>query len=201
MAININPGTPLRHVATITSTGSWTAPVGTTLAFVSIHGATGGGGSGNNRPQRYGQVTSGSAGGVGTISAAYVQVTPGSAHTITIGAGGAGGGSANPDVASAGGSTGGTTVFDGAFSVTSSGGAGGIPMTRYTFGTTGSASGTGSGTTSLTTVNPGASTLIRTGTITSQTTGGSSGGGGGGAGRYTSSAGGTGAAGFVHIYI
>ena len=201
MAININPGTPLRHVATITSTGSWTAPTGTTLAFVSIHGATGGGGSGHARPQRYGQSTTGATGGVGTISGAYVQVTPGSAHTVTIGAGGAGGAAGNPDAVSSGGSTGGTTIFDGAFNVTSSGGAGSTPLSRYTFGATGSASGTGSGTTSLTTVNPGVSTLIRTGTITSQTTGGSSGGGGGGATRYANSAGSAGVAGFVHIYI
>ena len=47
MAINVNPGTPLRHVATYTATGNWTAPLGTTVAFVAIHGATGGGGAGS----------------------------------------------------------------------------------------------------------------------------------------------------------
>jgi hypothetical protein len=43
MAINTS-GKPLRHVSTFTSSGNWVTPAGVTSVFVSINGASGGGG-------------------------------------------------------------------------------------------------------------------------------------------------------------
>ena len=202
MAININPGSPLRHVATYNTSGNWTAPAGTNLAFVSIHSATGGGAAGHSRPQRYGQQLAGAAGGTGIVSGAYVQVTPGSAHVVTIGAAGAGGAGGGSDVNNAGGANGGTTTFDGAFSVTGTGGANAWTTSgRYSINSNVGASANSAGTTSLTSLNPGNTTLIRTGTISNQATGASGGGAGGNATRYNNNAGGTGANGIVHIYL
>lgn len=201
MAININPGTPLRQVATFNSSGNWTAPLGTNVAFISIHGASGGGGAQQNR---YGDYSAG-AGGSGILAGAYVQVTPGSSHVVTIGAAGAAGtrlpNSANQASANSGGA-GGSTIFDGAITVV--GGNGGIKteVNSNSPAASGNA-GTASGVTNLTTLNPGAATMIRTSTISTQNTGGSSGGAGGfGGSRYSQpNAAGTGAAGQMHIYI
>ena len=195
MAININPGSPLRHVATFNSSGSFTPPPGTNLAFVSVVGA----GSGGYGSVRYATGATGFAGGV---AGAYMQVVGGSPHVVTIGAGGTGSVAAhnNPMVAPG---TGGTTSFDGRLTIT---GAGGNTGARYSGGSANTSTTTGS--TALTTINPGATTLISTGTITSQTTGGSAGGAGAGSitgttpryqqGNTTGSAG-TGGA--VHIYV
>ena len=194
MAINLNPGTPLRHVSTVTSSGNVFIPVGTTLAFVSIHSATGGtGGVRTEGYQRYNGIPG--AGGAGTVSGAFVQVTPGANAVVTIGAGGSAG------AARAAGSTGGTTIFDGA--ITATGSAGGhvaVQAGRYSpggFAPAGSAAPAATGTTSLTSLSPGATTLVRTKTITSQATGGSAGGSGGS--RY--GVGSAGASGIVHVYI
>ena len=195
MAININPGTPLRHVATINATGNWTAPAGTNIAFVSIHGATGGGAGGGWG--RYN--TTGGAGGTGMVSGAFVQVTGGAAHAVTIGAGGAGGpGSAGQGGGSGGGAAG-VTNFDSALTVPGSGGGtAGVP------GAAGSAASSGSGTTNLTSLSPSGA-LTRVATITNQTTGALAAGNAGSkftASRYGSGdAGGTGASGQVHVYI
>lgn len=193
MAININPGSPLRHVATFNGSSNFIAPQGATLAFVSIHGASGGGSGGSGRAQ-------GGVGGTGTISGAFVQIIPGGTHIVTIGAGGNGGAPGNAHVPSQAGGAAGTTIFDGAFQVTGAGGGGAV--TRYGQGNAG-AVGVGSGTTTLTTVSP-AGALIRTGTISSQNTGGSAGGNGGNesGNRYSSGqAGSAGVAGQMHIYI
>jgi len=181
MAININPGSPLRHVATFNSSGTWTSPVGTNLAFVSVHGASGGGSGAG----RYGQSLSGQT---SLIGAAYVQVTGGGGHVITVGAGGAGGSPLNGPTYGNNGGTGGTSSFDGRLTIT---------------GSSNSGNGSGSGSTSLTTLNPGASTLVSTGAITTQTTGGNAGGGGGsGNARYQQGqSGAAGASGQVHVYI
>jgi hypothetical protein len=205
MAININPGSPLRHVATFNATGNWVAPLGTNLAFVSIHGATGGGGTLGTRYAASEGRYNGPAGGVGSVSGAYVQVTPGSAHSVTIGAGGlgasvSGGGNGRTYTSS---NVGGSTIFDSAFTATSS--AGGAQGSRYSNGGTSAVGTPATGTTSLTAVNPGSSTLTRVGTIASQNTGGRTGGVGGtasGDSRYgTVNAGGVGSTGLVHIYI
>ena len=192
MAININPGTPLRHVATFNSSGNWTAPIGTNLAFVSVVGAGSGGyGGGPNFNL---------SGGTGGVAAAYVQVTGGGTHVVTVGAGGSGGsGFGGGNVPAAG--SGGTTLFDGRLSIT---GATSPSGSRYS-ASVGTSSA--SGATTLTTLNPGASTLVSTATITSQTSGGGAGGSGGGTPRYIprysagNTSGNTGSSGAVHIYI
>ena len=199
MAININPGSPLRHVSTFNATGNWLAPAGTNIAFVSMHGAAGGGGGASFRYSG----NTGGTGGTGVVAGAFVQVTPGASHSITIGAGGTVGLTNSPNQGSRQGNTGatgGTTNFDQAFSAL--GGAGGNISVNDSNGNAG-AGGTATGTTSLTTLSPGANTIPRVGTITSQNTSGQTGGTGtGGGSRYSPpTIGNSGQSGFAHIYI
>jgi hypothetical protein len=198
MAININPGKPLRQIATFNSSGNWTASAATNLAFVSIHGASGGGAAGTGYFNDFGVNRTGGSGGTGVISSAWVQVTPSAAHVITIGAGGAGG-AGSPGPSGTGGSTGGTTTFDGALSAIGAGG--GLVGSGNTPGGAGSA-GTSSGQTAYSTVSPSNSALKRTGTIANQTSGGFGGGAGSGAGpNGPSGAGSAGSSGQIHIYV
>lgn len=186
MAINTNPVSPLRHVATFNSSGNYLAPAGATLAFVSIHGASGGGAGGTNN----GRYATGGPGGSGLVAGAFVQITPSGNHVVTVGAAGAAGIQGN----SGNGGSGGTTSFDGALSVT--GGTGGsVTQGRYSTGTGGNQS-TASGTTSLTSLSPSGA-IVRTGNISTQNTGAAAGGNGGV--RY--SAGAAGSAGQLHIYL
>jgi hypothetical protein len=183
MAINTNPGSPLRHVTTFTSSGTFRVPDGTTIAFASVHGASGGGGSGANNTQRYGG-TFGRAGGAGVIASGFVQVTPGRDHVVTIGAGGGAG------------STGGTSTFDSAITVF--GGTGG---SQSGAGSTGSSSIV----TALTTVPPSANTLTRVFGSTTQATGGAAGGAGGAGNSAPHSGSGqsgfSGTSGIIHVYL
>jgi hypothetical protein len=202
MAIDRNPGAPLRHVASITSTGNWIAPAGVTSAFISIHGA--GGGSGGAAPfgNRYGiDGRASGAGGAGPAASAWVQVNPGGTHSVTIGAAGTGGTVPATNSANAGTSAG-TTNFDGAITVT--GGAGGEAMIPNSHGSSrpAGANGTASGITALTTLSPSNLTITRVGTISSQNTGGGTGGAAVAAPRYgQGSVGSAGTAGVIHIYI
>ena len=75
MAININPGTPLRQVATFNSSSNFTPPAGTNIVFVSIHAAAGGGGGGTFSGT-FGAGGAIQAGGNGLIGSAFVQVIP-----------------------------------------------------------------------------------------------------------------------------
>jgi hypothetical protein len=188
MAINVNPGTPLRHVSTFTSSGTWTAPQGTTLAFVSVQGAAGGGGGGGNR-SRYGPDSSGGAGGNGMNAAGWVQVNPGAAHVITIGANGTAG------ITQVGGTSGGNTSFDGA--IFSLGGAGGGAGGYNGAGGAGSA-GSSVIQTALTLQSPSASTLARVLNSTTTNSGGVTGGPGGGQNASGNNPSGTPS---IHIYI
>ena len=195
MSIDRNPGTPIRHVASFNSSGTFTPPPGTNLAFVSTVGA----GSGGYSASRYGTGATGHAGGV---AGAYVQVIGGSPHVVTVGAGGSAGDSTASDNMNAPG-RGGTTSFDGRLTIT---GAGGNAGSRYTGGN--AITSAASGITTLTTINPGANALISTGAITSQTTGGSAAGTGANAahgtlGRYQTGdkVGNAGTGGVVHVYI
>ena len=198
MAINVNPGKPLRQIATFNSSGNWTASAATNLAFVSIHGASGGGASGVGYYNDYGTNRNGGAGGTGIITSAWVQVTPSATHVITIGAGGAGG-AGTPLPTNLAGSTGGTTSFDGALSAFGSGG--GLVGAGNTPGGSGNA-GTSSGQTAYSTVSPSNSALKRTGTIANQTSGGFGGGAGSNAApNGTSNAGSAGTSGQIHIYV
>lgn len=186
MAINTNPVAPLRHVATFNSSGNYLAPSGATLAFISVHGASGGSAGGANN----GRYATGGPGGAGLIAGAFVQITPSGNHTVTVGAGGAAGVQGN----NGNGGTGGTTSFDGAITVT--GGTGGFTTQgRYSTGTAGN-QGSASGTTSLTSLSP-AGAIVRTGTVSTQNTGAASGPNGGV--RY--GAGTAGTAGQLHIYL
>jgi len=209
MAININPGSPVRHVSTFTASGNFTPPPGINVAFISVHSSTGGGGGGGSG----GSLSSGTGGtsGDGKVSGAFVEVIPGVAHAIAIGAGGAGGAAPTPGsryVAYTGGTgaTGGTTTFDGtALAVPgSSGGVGGFGGTRYRYqgtnGGTGAVAGAPTGITSLTSLPPSGA-LTRTKTITQQATGGTAGSAGGVGQRYSGPAGTAGASAIVHVYI
>lgn len=161
MAINSNPQAPLRHVASFNSTGNIVFPAGVNQAFIQINGATGGGGQTN--PSTGGHGGGGSA-GPGLVSGSWVQVMPGATYAVTIGAGGQASG------------TGGTTSFDTVVAVSGSPG-GPQAASRYGSGSPSNAHGNVNSTnTSLTTLNPGASTLARVITVTSQTTGGQPGG-------------------------
>lgn len=170
MAINTSPGTPVRHVATFNSSGTWNAPQGVSLAFVSVHGATGGGGGRSGPGSRY----SGAAGGSSPIAAGWVQVNPGNPHTITVGAGGSAGTNVNGDTTGNTGGVGGTSSFDGAITVT--GGNGGVGANRYGNNNTVGTLGASSARTTLPTVSPSNATTIRVASFTSQQTGAASGG-------------------------
>ena len=92
-------------LATFTSVGttSWTAPSSVYNVEVLVV-AGGGGGGGNNAG---GQTPQGGGGGGGVIYRTFYPVTPGTAYTVTVGDGGAGGTSgSNP------GTNGSNSVFD-----------------------------------------------------------------------------------------
>jgi hypothetical protein len=204
MAININPGDALRHIATFTSTGNFVVPAGIKVAFVSIHGSAGGGGA--TRPgSPTGNV--GGTGGPGLVAGAFVEVSPGSTYAVTIGAGGGvgtGSGSGRYANATVGG-TGGTSSFDSGSIFAVTGGLGGNVANAGTSGNIG-ATGAASGLTTLTALSP-ASAMARVKGITTQATGGTTGGTGGvnnqSDGRYGTSTPGAsaGQGGFAHIYI
>lgn len=69
--------------ATFTASGTWTCPAGVYTAFVRVLGGGAGGAGGTSN-------TPGGGGGAAVENTAVVKVTPGTAYTITIGAGGAG---------------------------------------------------------------------------------------------------------------
>jgi hypothetical protein len=212
MAIDINPGQPLRHVATFASTGNFVVPAGVTRIFASIHGTSGGGGGGGVGSRYSDGQNPGAAGGGGRIAGAWIQVVPSATYSVTVGAAGTGGTKATGQTYTAGGTggTGGTSSFDGsALSVTGgTGGTGGRYGNRYTarYGGNPIAGSTGgaSGTTALSTLPPSALSITRTGSITTQTTGATTGGGGGNSSQWASAsnnAGGAGQAGIVYIYV
>lgn len=74
-------GGKIQKIEKITSTQSWTAPSDVTSVHVTMCGGGGGGGSQENR----------CTGGAGSVDFNTINVTPGQAYTITIGAGGAAG--------------------------------------------------------------------------------------------------------------
>ena len=197
MAINVNPGAPLRLISSYNSSGNFTVPLGTSVAFVSIHSSTGGGGGVQGPGGRYGGPGNARTGGTGIVAGAWVQVAPGSTYPVVVGAGGSPGFSTNTGGAATSGAVGGTSTFDGgAFVVTGSNGGG------VNGGSDGSA-GSGSGATALSSLSPSANALVKTATITTQATGAFTGGNGGNGNRYSQTQGtgnaGTGAA--IYVYI
>jgi hypothetical protein len=205
MAINSNPTRALKHVATFTATGNYVVPQNTSIIFVSVHSSTGGSGGGGT-PRYSGNGIPGStfsgASGLGRVSGAFISVNPGGTYPVTIGAGGtAGAGAPGFNQTGGVGGTGGTTSFDSAISLAgSAGGGGGL---RYASGPAGAGAPTATGSTSLTALPP-AGAIVRTGTISNQTTGATSGTAGREqTNRYTvpGVAGAVGSAGIVHIYV
>ena len=166
-------------VQVFSSSGTWPAPAGVTVAQVECIGGGGGGGQG-------GTVAGGGAGAGGEYAAELTNtVVGGDSYTVTIGAGGTGSTGSN-------GGAGGTTSFSGtgATTVTAHGGSGGTDEGA------GGAGGTGS-TNSV--VHAGGAGGKDGGT--SKTDGGGGGGGSGGSGaagnaggNSSSSSGGTGGA-------
>jgi hypothetical protein len=99
---------PQLQSQTFGSSGTWTAPAGVTRAIVTLIG----GGGGNSGFTSCFSIL----GGVGGFLIAAVTVSPGTAYTVTIGAGGTGG------AVTATGGTGGTTSFGALASATGGGG-------------------------------------------------------------------------------
>lgn len=195
MAINVNPGTPLRQIGKVNSSSNFYIPGGTNVVFVSIHGASGGGGGGSGQEYNFGQYRAGGTGGAGIVSSGWVQVAQGSSVSVVIGAGGTGGAGGNPNGGA--GATAGVSSFDGSLIANGgNGGNGGAP------GSTGNAgnAGTASATTTLSTVNPGASTLTKVSGHTSQATGANPGGALGSGGLNTGQSGSSGTTASVNIY-
>jgi len=177
-----------------TASGTWTAPAGVTTIWVDAAGGGGGGGGCAN-------TASSNAGGGGAgaaVKASRQAVVPGTAYTVTIGAGGNGGaaGGANN------GATGGTTSLGALISLTGGTGGDGANGAGSAGRPSGGAGGSagGYGTPTLNGLGGGG---IFAGSTTNQglAASGNSGClyGGGGNGAAQNAAGGNGAAGFVHI--
>jgi hypothetical protein len=131
-AIAGSPGTWTKPTNTgyqmITTTSTFTVPLGVTRIYVQIVGG-GGGGAGGWGDATGSDLKSGVAGGGGGgYAATWMSVTPGQQITATIGAGGTGGAggssSGSGDTQGGSGGTGGISAFNG---VGAYGGAGGIP--------------------------------------------------------------------------
>lgn len=103
------------NMQVFTSSGTFIVPAGVTKVMVEVRGGGGGGGSGNG-------TSSGQGGSGGGYGMGIFAVTPGSAITVTVGAGGVG--AAFGTVCSVG-SAGGTSSFGALISASGGGGGGG----------------------------------------------------------------------------
>ena len=108
---------PQVYAQAFTSSGSWTAPTGVTRVRAWVIGGGGGGGFGASCTQ--------GGGGAGGTAVGVYTVSPGTAYTVTIGAGGAGN-------ASTTGATGGTSSFSSFCSATGGNGGGSAQGTSGT---------------------------------------------------------------------
>lgn len=90
MASTVFPAASANGTQTFTSSGTWTAPSGVTAINYIVCGGGGGGGAGVNATANgnYNFPTGGGAGG--EVLRGTLSVTPGTAYSITVGAGGAG---------------------------------------------------------------------------------------------------------------
>ncbi len=140
----------LRHLQSFASSGLFYPPLGTTIVYVAVLGATGGAGYSG----RYG----GGAGGASVSGGGYVQVSAGNPHTVTVGAGGV-----TSIVDGGKGTSGGLTSFDG--SITAGGGTGGNSGSNSSYqgnaGNAGTAANAATALTSLPALNPGGSTTVK----------------------------------------
>ncbi len=156
--------------------GTYTVPAGITKLRIRIIGASGGGGGGGSGISQgciFYPGEAGDAGAAGGYADVIVAVTPGAAHTITLGAAGGAG------AAGTAGGAGGTTSVGALVSATGGGG--------------GKAGGNGAANAILVPTASGAAGLGSGGTINQR--GGGHAGGSGGAGNNNNPAGGTGSAG------
>jgi hypothetical protein len=114
-------------VQTITTTGTWTCPLGVTSVQVECWGAGGGGGAATGLTGRAG----GGGGGGSYVKNTTLTVVPGTIYTVTIGAGGVAGTTSS---ATSFGTPGGISQFSGSgiTPVTASGGTGGSGGTTPT---------------------------------------------------------------------
>ena len=206
------PGRLLRAPQILTSGTSYTTPAGCNSIYVEAVG--GGGGGGGNA----GNACGGSGGGGGAYCAKFFSVTPLTAYSYAIGAGGAG-------YVSLSGANGGNTTFTvGGATITSGGGSGGIYSLSSNV-TSGGAGGTstggdfnasgggggfglwfsgGGGTTGYVAAGAGGSSVFGgCGQGVAGPTGGAAGklyGGGGGGSGTNAAAGGSGANGAIRIW-
>ena len=133
MAIDNISHSPLRHIATFVSSGTFTIPDGVGRVYATVEGARG-------------NTHGGGASGTTIRHSGFVQVIPGKSAQVVIGA-----------TTSGNNQSAGTTSFDGAITVTGSGG--NTFFSRYsTYGTGGNSSS--SATTSLPTGAP-AGAIVR----------------------------------------
>ncbi len=175
-------------------TGSWTVPCGITSVTIDVYGGGGGaGGGGGGSNGGFFDTRGGGAGGGGGYTSTTINVTPGTAFSYSVGAGGCGGGNGGDADDGDNGTTGGNTTFTGtdaggaAVSLTANGGV------RGTGGDgnegspgSGGAGGTSSGGTTNTSGAAGSN-----GSGGSGGTGGAGAGPGGGAGGATNGGAGT----------
>lgn len=98
---------------TFTSNGTFTVPAGVTRIFLTGCGGGGGGGSGNVGSSSTTQIYGSGGGGAGAqLYSIWVDVTPGTAYTVTIGGGGAGGSTSSSPGNGITGNDGSSTTFD-----------------------------------------------------------------------------------------
>ncbi len=168
-------------VTTITTSGTWTVPVGVTSVTVYTYGA--GGGSGGAKGATNDNASGGGGGGACAIST--LTVSAGQVYTVTIG----NGGTAGAATGTAGGAGGASSFVGtgGTVSANGGGGGGGVAVTTGAAGTAGAGATIGTGTTIRFGGNgtPGYRT-------TTNEVGGAGGGGAGNAGNGGNGSGATG---------
>jgi hypothetical protein len=108
------------YIAEFTSSGTWTAPTGVTVAEIFVVGGGGGGGGAQGGANNY--YSPGGGGGGGGVIKRTVAVTPGTGYTVTVGSGGAGGSATTTTVTNGG--NGGNSSF-GSLATAFGGGGGG----------------------------------------------------------------------------
>ena len=121
-------GRLLRAPQILTSGTSYTTPAGCNSVYVEAVGAGGGGGGADGES---GSAEGGGGGGSGAYAAKFFTVSPSTAYTYAIGAGGTAGGSGGTD----GGDGGNTTFAVGATTLTANGGGLGSGAKSTSFGT------------------------------------------------------------------